>query len=61
MLLGSPAGEARLRTWLAGVSTGASPAAEELRRALGRSWEELEQELALWTRFELARLPPLGP
>lgn len=61
MLLASPAGETLLRTWLAGIAMGASPAAEELRRVLGRSWEELEQELALWTRFELARLPPLGP
>lgn len=61
MLLASTDGEVLLRTWLAGIALGASPAAEELRRALGRSWEELEQELALWTRFELARLPPLGP
>lgn len=61
MLLASPAGETCLRTWLAGIAMGASPAAEELRRALGRTWEELEQELALWTRLELARLPPLGP
>ena len=61
MLLASPAKSALFRGWLAEVSEGASPAAEELRRRLGRPWEELEQDLALWTRAELARLPPLRP
>ncbi len=61
MLLAAPAESTVFRGWLAEVSAGGSPVAEELRRALGRPWEELEQELALWTRGELARLPPLRP
>lgn len=61
MLLASPEASARLRSWLGGIARGASPAAEELRLALGKTWQELERELAMWTRFELARLPPLGP
>ena len=60
MLLAAPARSALFRGWLAEVSDGASPAAEELRRRLGQPWEELEQQLALWTRAELARLPALG-
>ncbi len=61
MLLAAPARNSLFRSWLGEVSAGASPAAEELRRALGQPWEELDLELALWTRGELARLPPLRP
>ena len=61
MLLAAPAKSTVFRGWLATVSAGGSPAAEELRRALDRPWEELDHELALWTRGELARLPPLRP
>ena len=61
MLLAAPAKSTVFRGWLAQVSEGGSPAAEELRRALDRPWEELDHELALWTRGELARLPPLRP
>lgn len=61
MLLAAPAKSTIFRGWLAKVSAGGSPAAEELRRALDRPWEVLEHELALWTRGELARLPPLRP
>ncbi len=59
MLLAAPPRAVLTRGWLAGVSAGASPDADELRRALGRTWDELEQDLALWTRGELARLPAL--
>ncbi len=59
MLLAAPAKAALFRRWLAGVADGASPDAEALRRELGHSWEELDRDLALWTRAELARLPPL--
>jgi len=61
MLLAAPARSAVFRGWLAQVSEGGSPAAEALRGALDRPWEELDHDLALWTRGELARLPPLGP
>ncbi len=61
MLLAAPASRAIFRDWLTAVSLGASPAAEELRRKLDRPWAELDRSLALWTRFELARLPPLPP
>lgn len=59
MLLAAPTKAALFRRWLAGVADGASPDAEALRRELGRCWEELDRDLALWTRAELARLPPL--
>ena len=61
MLLAAPAKSALLRDWLAAVSEGSSPVAEDLRRTLGRPWLELEQDLALWVRAELARLPQLRP
>ncbi len=61
MLLAAPARSAVFRGWLAQISEGGSPAAEALRAALDRPWEELDHDLALWTRGELARLPPLGP
>jgi hypothetical protein len=60
MLLASPVRGALFRAWLAEVSTGGSPDAEGLSRRLGQSWAELRQDLALWTRAELARMPPLS-
>ncbi|MEO8196196.1 MAG: hypothetical protein ABI689_05695 [Thermoanaerobaculia bacterium] len=61
MLLAAPARRDRFLGWLAEVAAGASPAAEELRRRLDRSWDELGRDLVLWTRAELARLPQLQP
>lgn len=61
MLLAAPAKHDLFLGWLAAVAAGGSPAAEDLRRALGRSWDGLGRDLALWTRAELARLPPLQP
>ena len=61
MLLAEPAQNALFRSWLAEVSQGASPRAEELRQLLGRPWSALEVALAIWTQDEMARLPPLRP
>jgi formamidopyrimidine-DNA glycosylase len=59
MLLAAPASSGLFRDWLTSVAAGSSPAAEDLRMKLGRSWPELERALALWSRAELARLPAL--
>ena len=61
MLLAAPARRDLFLGWLGNVAAGGSPAAEDLRRVLDRSWELLARDLALWTRAELARLPPLQP
>ncbi len=61
MLLAAPAKHDLFLGWLTEVAAGASPAAEELRQRLGKPWTELGRDLALWTRAELARLPPLRP
>ena len=61
MLLAEVTTAEHFRGWLAEVAHGASPEAEEFRRALGRSWSELEGDLATWVQKELAQLPPLRP
>ncbi len=61
MLLAAPPRAAVLRGWLAEVAAGGPAEAESLRRTLDLSWEELERDLALWTRAELVRLPSLRP
>ena len=61
MLLADPTAGELFRDWLAEVSRGASPEAEELRRVLGRPWEELDRQLALWVQKEFAQLPALRP
>lgn len=61
MLLAAPPKASVLRGWLAAVAAGGPAEAESLRRTLGLSWKELERDLALWTRAELARLPELRP
>jgi formamidopyrimidine-DNA glycosylase len=50
---------ARTRAWLAEVATGASPEAEELREALGLTWDDLETRLRAFVTGQFALLDPL--